>query len=485
MNVEKNSSVAVNAILSFVKTLTGIIFPIITFAYASRILGADGVGKVTFSRNVITYFTTLATFGVNYYGTREVAKRRDNKEELSKFCHEMLMINGIGCVISYVLLTFSLILITKFNNYQLLLVVNSVSIILTCLGMDWLYQGLEKFKFITIRTICFQFISIVYMLLFVRSRTDILAYTVVLIFSSSGAFALNFINSRCLISYKRSRNYDIKGHLKPMLRLFAFAISVELYTVLDSTMLGFLKGDNAVGLYTVAVKTNKMTDTLVTSLGVVLIPRLAYYLCHGAEKKSRELINKAYNYIFLFSVPLCVGVFILAKEIIYLFSGEDFLSATLTMRLLVPIVVIIPFNVLTNIQIFIPMGKENLVLLSSILAALVNFMVNYILIPPFSQNGAAIGTVVAEGTCAVMCFIFSRKYIGIKGVFRLNYQYWLASLPILGIGYLTSRWINGIVLRVAVTVFLSVIIYTGILYAFKNPYFEYVLKFAKEKLMRK
>ena len=129
-----------------------------------------------------------------------------------------------------------------------------------------------------------------------------------------------------------------------MLWLFAFAISVELYTVLDTTMLGMIKGDNAVGLYTVAVKTNKMTDTLVTSLGVVLIPRLAYYLSLNAEKESKDLINKAYNYIFLFSIPLCFGVFTLSNEIIYLFSGPEFYPAVLAMRLMVPIIIIIPFN---------------------------------------------------------------------------------------------------------------------------------------------
>lgn len=482
MEETKSPSVASNAILSFIKTLTGIIFPIITFAYASRILGVDGVGKVTFSRNVITYFTTIATFGVNYYGTREVAKRRDDKAKLSAFCHEMLFINGIGCIVAYALLGISLIVIEKFHDYRLLLVVNSISIILTSIGMDWLYQGVENFKFITIRTICFQLVAIMYMLLFVKSKEDVLAYTIVLIISSSGAFLLNFINSRKIISYRKYKEYHIKQHLKPMLWLFAFAISVELYTVLDSTMLGFIKGDTAVGLYTVAVKTNKMTDTLVTSLGVVLIPRLAYYLSHGAERESKELINKAYNFIFLFSVPLCFGVFALTKEIIILFSGQEFLPATITMRLLVPIVVIIPFNVLTNIQIFIPMGKENLVLISSIVAAVVNFIINSIAIPYFSQNGAAIGTVIAEGTCALMCFVFAQKYIGIKGVFKINYQYWIGAIPILGIYYIISSLIPTLLPKVVLTVVISVVVYSLIMYWFKNPYFMYVIGFAKKKL---
>lgn len=481
-----NSSIAENAILNFIKTLTGIIFPIITFAYASRILGVDGVGRVTFSKNVTTYFVTVATFGVNYYGTREVAKMQDNPILLSKFCHEMLIINGIGCIVSYALLLVSLFCVPKFRDYKVLLLVNSVSIILTSIGMDWLYQGLEKFKFITVRTITFQLIAVAYMLLFVKTNGDTLAYTVALIVSSSGAFVLNFINSQKLISFKRTREaYNIKVHLKPMLWLFAFSVSVELYTVLDSTMLGFLKGDTSVGLYTVAVKTNKMTDTLVTSLGVALIPRLAYYLSHNAGEESKKLIENAYNFIFLFSVPLCFGIFTLSKEIIYLFSGAEFLPASITMRLLTPIIVIIPFNVLTNIQIFIPMGRERLVLFSSVIAAAVNLSVNSILIPPFAQNGAAVGTVIAEGTCAVLCFILARKYIGIRGVFKLNYQYWIASAPIIGIGFIVAMICESIIFRITLTVIMSMIIYAVILHAFKNPYFKYIMEFITSKFHRK
>ena len=481
---DNKPSIAVNAVLSFIKTVSSILFPLITFMYASRVLGVDGVGQVTFSRGIVSYFTTIAIFGVNYYGTREVAKRRDNRYSLRKFCHEMLFINGVSCIISYILLYLSLLYIPKFGDYELLILVNSATIFLTYIGMDWLYHGLEKFRFITIRTVVFQFVALLYMLTFVKTKDDVLTYTITLIISSSGAFIFNFFHARNLITFQKSdKNYDIKMHLKPMLWLFAFALSIELYTVMDSTMLGFLKGDTAVGLYTVAVKTNKMADTLVTSLGVVLIPRLAYYLSHKEESESKELIKKAYNFIFLFSIPLCFVVFVLSQEIIILFSGSAFLPATFTMRLLTPIIIIIPFNVLTNIQIFIPMGKEHLVLLSSIFAVLVNFVTNWFLIPVFSQDGAAIGTVIAEGSCAILCYIFAKKYIGINEIFKVNYHYWIASLPILGIGYFASCYFSLYLVRIIFTCGISAVVYFLFLYAFKNPYFYYMLNFFKKRFL--
>lgn len=183
------------------------------------------------------------------------------------------------------------------------------------------------------------------------------------------------------------------------------AVSIELYTVLDTTMLGFLQGDIAVGKYTAAIKVNKLANTIITSVGVVLIPRLSYYVGHGEFKIMKALIDKTYNFVFLLSVPAAIGLFSLSDNIIRLFSGSEFSSAGFTMRLMVPIVLFIPFSVVTNQQTFVPMEKENLILISTLLGAITNFIFNLLLIPRYSENGAAVATVLAEMIVAMVCYL--------------------------------------------------------------------------------
>lgn len=264
--------------------------------------------------------------------------------------------------------------------------------------------------------------------------------------------------------------------------LFAFSFSIELYTVLDSTMLGFMKDDYAVGIYTVAIKANKMTDILITSLGVALIPRLSYYIGVNDTKRTQDLICKAYNYIFMLSIPCCLGMFILSPAIVLLFSGENFMPANLTIKMLTPIILIIPFNILTNIQIFIPLKMEKLVLISSVVAVVTNFFSNLFFIPLYSHNGAAIATVLAEAASAIVCFYNLRKIVKLNCIFSSYAHYWIASIPILFIGYIFNMIINDCLLNIIAVVSVSMLSYSFILWHLKNNYFMDAFIIIAEKI---
>lgn len=480
--MRKDNSITINFMFNFLKTFSSILFPVVTFTYSSRILGVDGVGKVNFAKSIISYFSMFATLGMNYYGTREAAKLRDNRHKLSKFTHEVLLINGSTTVISYVALLIAMLYISRLKDYTLLLVVNSFSIFMMGMGMEWLYQALEEYKYIALRAMAFQGVALIIMMVTVKSAEDIVNYAIVSVLASSGSYIFNFSNSRKYIEFHWYGNYEIKKHLQSLVWLFALAISIELYTVLDSTMLGFLKGDFAVGRYTAAIRINKIVNTLITSLGVVLIPRLSYYIGRGEEEHFKLLIDKAYNFVFMFSVPACLGLFVLSDEIILLFCGSDFETAGFTMRLLVPIVLVIPFSVVTNQQTFVPMGKEKLILISTCAGAVTNFVFNFLLIPLYSENGAAVATVMAESVVAIICFINARRNLGIRAVFYQYYQYWIAGLPILALGVWVSKLKLGTVVTILITVALSAISYFSILLFMKNKYLIEIFKIIEKKM---
>lgn len=480
--MSKRNSLLKNSIFNAGKTFFNLVFPVVTFTYAARILGDVGIGKVSFSRSFITYFIMLATLGMQYYGTREAAKLRDDKAGFNKFVHEVLIINLIMTVISYALLLATMAVVPRLKPYHTLLLISSAAIILEGLGMEWLYQALEEYRYIALRSVLFQGLALIGLFIFVRKVDDVIPYAVVLLVSGYGYYILNWINARKYISFRRCGPYAFKRHIKPLVRLFAMALSIELYTVLDSTMLGFLQGDAPVGRYTAAVKVNRMVIALVTSIGVVLIPRLSYYIGQQKNEQVRSLVNKVFNITFMLSIPAATGLFLLSDEIILLFSGSSFAAASLTMKLLTPTVIIIPVSVIINMQLFIPMSKENLILRSTVAGAVINFTLNRFLIPRYAENGAAIATVVAETAVTAICLVNIGKYFDRKTIFAGYYQYWLAALPIplvyAGCSWLPiNRWI-----RMGMVIALSVACYFSILLLLKNQYFLEAYGLLKGKL---
>lgn len=469
-NLQKNKSLIYNFLFNFLKTVSNVLYPVITFSYSAKILGVDGVGKVNFSKSFILYFCMIAMLGMNYYGTREAAKLRGDKKKLSKYVHEMLIINFVSTEVAYLIFLILLLLIPKLQEYMFLLLINSISILLTGMGMEWLYQAMEEYRYIAIRSMLFQIIAVCMMMLMVRSKDDLYIYACIMVFASSGSYILNFINSRKYIEFKWYGDYEIKKHLVPILWLFAMAVSIEFYTVLDSTMLGLLKGDEEVGLYTAAVRINKIVNTLITSFGVVLIPRLSNYIGKGEKNNLEDLIEKAYHFTFLFSVPACIGLYMLSDDIILFFSGKDFWKAAYTMRLLTPIVVVIPFSVVTNLQIFVPMKKEKLILRSTCAGAITNFICNMLLVPELSEDGAAVATVIAETVVTVICYVNVRKYLKLSSIFKGYHQYWLAAIPILFIGYGTTKFMEHGALRICVVTITSSCCYFAVLFIQKNQY---------------
>lgn len=468
MNSEK--SIVKNYLLNLIKTASGLLFPVITFAYSSRILGVEGIGKISFTKSYISYFTMLALLGMNYYGTREAAKLRDDKKELSKFVHEMLFVNLIMVAIAYLLLVISVGFIPRLRDYGELLAINSIAIILQGLGMEWFYQAMEEYRYIAVRSIIFQCVALLLMFLFVRKPSDVLRFAGINVFASFGFYIFNFINIRKYVLWHWLGNYEIRKHVKPLMILFAMAVSIQLYAVLDSTMLGFIQGDIAVGRYTAAIRINKLTTTMITALGIVLVPRLSYYIGQQRMDKVRGLIDKSYNFVFLLSVPACLGLFVLSDELLFLFSGREFLKAAVTLKLLTPIVVVIPFNVITNTQTFVPMGKEKLILMSTVSGAVTNIFCNLFLIPSYAENGAALATVLAESVIAAICFGNIRYYFDVKRIFRLYHEYWIAAFSILPINCVVKHYVDDYLFQVIITVILSCFSYGLILCLFKNAY---------------
>ena len=315
---QKIRSVKFNLIMNAILTLSGFIFPLITFPYVSRILLPEGTGKVDFATSVISYFSLFATLGVPTYGIRACAKVRDNKTELSRVVQELLIINLSLTLVVYIMYIWAVINVDRMNSDKTLFIVMGSSILFTTLGVEWMYKGLEQYSYITIRSVLFKFAALILMFLFVHRKEDYIIYGGITIFAGVGSNFLNFINLKKYIYLRPVRLYDFKRHVKPVIIFFAMSVATTIYTNLDKVMLGFMTTDIEVGYYGAAVKIKMILATIVSSLGPVLLPRATYYIEHDKTKEFKEIVKKSIRFVWVLSVPVTTYFILFSKESILL-----------------------------------------------------------------------------------------------------------------------------------------------------------------------
>lgn len=467
-----------NAFYSVLKVFLSLVFPLITFPYASRILLPEGIGKVNFANSIINYFVMIASLGIGNYATREASKIRDDKHALTKFFKEIISINIVCCIIAYVLFFIALLVIPKFSEYRNLLLVCSSNILFSILGIEWIFTANEEFKFITLRSFFIQIFSLIYLFIFVRTKEDILHYAVFSIFKSAGSNILNFFFVWKYIDITYRIKLEIKKHLKGVIVFFGMSVAISVYTMLDTSMLGFLSNDTQVGYYTASIKLSHLILSMLTAITSVLLPRLTNYAKERNSSSFDELVSKSANILILLSVPMTFGLLILSKPLILLLSGENFVNAIPTMRLLTPLLIIISFGSLIGVQILPSLGKEKISFYSYIAGAISNITFNAIFIPKFGAFGAAIGTIIAETTVSMTQFIYTRKYILNKEFLVTVLESVFASLIMSILIYFLLHFIDSVPLQLLISFISGLIVYCIILYILKNKYFTtYFSKF--------
>ena len=338
----------------------------------------------------------FAQLGIPTYGIRVCARVRDDQEALTRTVHELLVINLVMDILSYAVMILCLVFVDSLQEYRSLLLMMSSTILLTSMGMEWLYRALERYNFITVSSVLFKIAAMILMFMLIHSPTDVYAYGVLSVLAASGSFVLIFLYAIKYVSFKLVVNYDFSRHFRPVLVFFAMSCATTVYTNLDNVMLGFMTSDEQVGYYNAAVKIKSALVSVVTSLGTVLLPRISYYISRDAMQEARTIVKKAIQFVFVISVPLIVYFLLYAAESIYFLSGPLYSESIRAMRIITPTILIIGISNVTGIQILIPLGKEKCVLYSEIAGAVTDLFLNAVLIPVLGATGAAIGTLVAE-----------------------------------------------------------------------------------------
>lgn len=404
----KIHSVKYNFIMNIILKISAFIFPLITLPYITRTLGAVGNGKVAFASSVITYFSMFAQLGIPTYGIRACAKCRDNQDKLTQTVQELLLINIVAVVIAYLALIVCELSIPKLQEESGLILINSITLILNMVGMEWLYQAIEQYQYITIRNLFFKIVSIVPMFVFVHDPNDYIIYGAISVVSAGGSNVLNLLHSRKFLAHRTFiGKYNLRQHLKPIFVFFALSIAVSIYTSMDTVMLGFMSNDKEVAYYALATKLKMILALTVSALGPVLLPRMTYCLNNGQYCEFKSYIAKSLHFVILASIPSVVYFAIMTPEVIDFLGGAEYQPATICMQVITLAVVPLGIGNVACSQVLTPLGKEILTMYSTICGAVINFIANAILIPKLGAVGAAVATVLAESIVAIIQICFA------------------------------------------------------------------------------
>lgn len=450
----KRVSLKGNAILNSVKQICSILFPLISFPYISRTLGESGFGKYSFSLSIVNYFMLFAALGVNTYAIREGAKIRDDVNRLTKFCSEVFSINVISTVVSYLALFLVVGTSNKLGNYKLYIYILSLGIVIDTMGTDWVNSIFEDYFYISIRYIIMQVISLICMLLFVHSQHDVAIYCVIALIAAHGGNLFNILYVRKKVHIRLKVNNNFKKHIVPLLVLFLNSLAITIYVNSDITMLGYYTNDRVVGIYSFTSRIYNIVKSLINAIVVVSLPRIAYVQKNNSDELDRYM-NDVFSMLFYFMLPLIAGLAGVSKEIILLVGGSQYVEGALSLQILSAAIVFAILSSYCTNCILLVNNQEKKCLIATVASSLINVFLNIFLLPIWGMNGAAVTTLIAELLNFLIQFYFANNIYGIKRLrFSNQISCIVGAVGILGICFITGRWLSGFV-KLLVCVVLS------------------------------
>lgn len=408
-------SVKVNYILNLINTGTQMLFPLITFPYVCRVIEADGIGQINFFQSIISYISLFTCLGIPMYAIREIARDRSDVVKMNRTAMEILLLHSMLTLVGYAIVAILCLTVPQIQVNIPLFLILSLTIFFTAIGCEWFYQGIEDFKYITIRGLIIKTVSVVLLFIFVKSKTDLLYYGCYTVFGVLGGNIFNFFRLR---KYFHRENIifselHIKRHVKPVLKVFSFSVVTSIYLQLNTVLLGFLKNALAVGYFAAATKVMQMLLTMSACLGSVMMPRASHLIAENKEDEFSRLIQKSYDFTLAIALPMTIGLIFCAPSLITALCGVKFEHSILPSQIIAPIILMVAISNVFGIQVLFPKGKINIVTLSCGIGAVADLILNLCLIPFFSYVGTSIAYLGAEVATTVSMYFIGRKYIPI------------------------------------------------------------------------
>lgn len=471
-------SVKSNYIYNTIIQVLILIVPLITTPYVSRVLGAENIGRYSFASAMVTYFSVFAAFGSTTYGQRSIAYYRENKCSLSEIFWNVFSFRLITSGIA--LLGYILFLVAT-DNLNLISVLFTINILNIIVDISWFFQGIELFKNIVLRNLIIKIISTLSVFLFVKSENHLWIYVLIV----CGSTAVGNMSLWTMVFTRINKPTTIHPFYgaKDMLMIFLPTIATQVYMILDKTMIGVITQSNyANGCYEQAEKIARMALTIVTSVGVVVLPRVANLYYKDNLEQAKVYIYKAYRFVWMLALPIMFGLLSVSSVLIPVFLGKGFDDAIPLLMIFSMLVLFVSLSYITGISYLIPTKQQNIYTVAVTVSAALNIVMNVILIPYFSAVGAAIASVTAEalGCIIQISYCCKTNQFRFKDIIAGSWKYWIASIVMAIVVFFLKTSVKTSLSALVLTIIIASVVYFSLLLFFRD---EFVLMNLKRAIL--
>lgn len=470
--MSNSKSITKNYLYNLIYQILLIIIPIITTPYVSRVLGADGVGKFSFSNSIVSYYVIFASLGFGYYAQREIAKYQDNRKKQTEIFWEIIIVRSVS-VLTVLIVYFTAMALGAFKEeYTVLMIILSINILAVAFDISFLFAGNEDFSKTVLTNTLVRILNVIAIFVFVKERNDLWKYTLITVLTvlvANASLALYAKNFLCKIEVK---NLKPIRHIKPAAILFLPTIAVSVYAYLDKTMIGIITGsDFENGFYEQAEKIVKMVMTVVTSLGTVMIPRNANAFERKDMEAIRQNIYRSVRFVLLLGIPMMIGLIAVSDNMVPWFLGDGYYKSANIMKILSVLILAIGLNNVFGLQYLIPAGEDKKFTISVTCGAITNFLLNLVFIRLFKSYGAAIATIAAETVVAIIMFCFIRKNVPLREILKSSIKYLISGIIMFVPCFILGRILEPSIINTFIVVFTGAVVYLICLILLKDEFF--------------
>ena len=481
----KKKSIAKNYIYNLLYQLLTIVTPLITTPYVCRVLGVNNNGIYGYTLSIVTYFILFGSLGTNMYGQREIAYVQDDKKKQTKIFWEIMLIK----VISYLFASLAFVLFLCISGeYALYYRILCVALLANLIDISWFFQGNEDFEKTVIRNMIVKVLGLILVFLLVKTKNDLWIYFTIYVLSE-------FLGNLSLWLYlpkyldKNSGKKKLKKHLKPIMALFIPQIAIQIYAVLDKTMVGNITGDMAeVAYYDQAQRVIRALLLIVSAMSTVMCSRIAYAYSKHKYKDMKKYLNQSVHMVWLLATPFILGTFAISKHLVPIYFGAGFEPVVGLMNVTSIILLSIGLNNITGIQYLIQTKQQKIFTKSVTIAAIINVILNYFFIKMYGAIGAAYSSIIAETFILIYHLRYTKEYLTLKDIILASYKYIISSIVMYIVIMLLSQKLDMGIISLGIKVIVGAISYLATLFILKDKFTfdlcNQVTSFIKKKIKR-
>ncbi|MGN1327436.1 MAG: flippase [Clostridia bacterium] len=420
----------------------------------------------SYTISIVTYFILFGSLGIAMHGQREIAFVQDDVKKRSKVFYELVILRLITMSISMLLFY---IFYGRTGDYAIYYRILLLEMVANCIDISWFFQGVENFKKIAIRNIIVKILSVISIFLFVKSEADVDKYLLIYVLTTLlGNIAL-WSDVKKYITKVSIKELEVFKQLKPTISLFIPQIAIQIYTVLDKTMIGSILGEmSEVGYYEQTQKIIKILLTIITSLGTVMMPRIAKCYFNGEIEQIKEYMHKTFRFVYMLAFPLMLGIIAVSDNFVPIFFGQGYEKIKLLLKVMSPIILFVGLSNVTGSQYLLSTKQQRQFTVSVFCGAIVNVILNYILINMLGALGAVFATVISELVVTSVQFYYIRNQFNTMEIIKLSKNYLVSSLIMFSLTIIIDFIIKSDIIGICLQVISGTLIYFIILFIMKD-----------------